>query len=166
MKHKYGILATILTMILCMGLLVGCGTDSSTDTDDDYSYSYEDESTEESDESDETLTGETEDVIGKITYVSDSYITIETYATEEDVEDYATLDTSALSSDGLTNYVYLDDTTEVYYVSYETLYSTTQDDLEIGTMIAVTEDSDGIQQVIILEYAEEESTTEEDTSDE
>lgn len=33
-------------------------------------------------------------------------------------------------------------------------------------MIAVTEDEEGIQQVIILEYAEEDTTTEDNTSDE
>lgn len=164
MKHKYGILATILTMILCMGLFVGCGTDGSTDADDDYSYSYDEE--ESTDELDDTVTIETEDVIGKVTYVSDSYITVDTYTAEAEVEDYATFDTSTLSADGLTEYVYLEDDTEVYYVSYETLYGTTQDELEVGNMIAVTEDEEGIQQVIILEYAEEDTTTEDNTSDE
>jgi len=164
MKHKYGILATILTMILCMGLFVGCGTDSSTDADDDYSYSYDEE--ESTDELDDTVTIETEDVIGKVTYVSDSYITVDTYTAEAEVEDYATFDTSTLSAEGLTEYVYLEDDTEVYYVSYETLYGTTQDELEVGNMIAVTEDEEGIQQVIILEYAEEDTTTEDNTSDE
>ena len=146
---------------------MGCGTDSSTDADDDYSYSYdEEESIDESDESDDVVTIETEDVIGKVTYISDSYITVDTYTTETEVEDYATFDTSTLSVEGLTEYVYLEDGTEVYYVSYETLYSTTQDELEVGTMIAVTEDEEGIQQVIILEYAEEDTTTEDNTSDE
>lgn len=82
---------------------MGCGTDSSTDADDDYSYSYdEEESIDESDESDDVVTIETEDVIGKVTYISDSYITVDTYTTETEVEDYATFDTSTLSVEGLT----------------------------------------------------------------
>ena len=38
------------------------------------------------------------------------------------------------------------------YVSAESLYSTTIDDIAVGDIVAITTDEDGLQEVIILDY--------------
>ena len=53
------------------------------------------------------------------------------------------------------------------YVSSGILYSTTADGLTIGDMVAVTATEDGIQEIIVLEYApvENQDTETENTED-
>ena len=116
-----------------------------------------------SDTSDDgTLTDEVADVIGEVTYVGTSYLSVTTYESESEVTDYATLDTDTLTETGSTQYVYPDDASTYYMVSEAALTNATADDLVAGCLIAVTTDDDGNQQIIILKTADETSEDDED----
>lgn len=144
MKKRFGLLSVLLMMILCLGLLSGCSentteddgetTSNSSSTDSDTTYS-------DSGESD----AETSDVVGAVTYVGDTYLTIDLYEADTEITDYTELDSVTLSDTGDSDAVF-------QYVSAESLYSTTIDDIAVGDIVAITTDEDGLQEVIILDY--------------
>ncbi len=151
MKKRFGLLSVLLMMILCLGLLSGCSentteddgetTSNSSSTDSDTTYS-------DSGESD----AETSDAVGAVTYVGDTYLTIDLYEADTEITDYTELDSVTLSDTGDSETVSLDSDAVFQYVSAESLYSTTIDDIAVGDIVAITTDEDGLQEVIILDY--------------
>lgn len=170
MKITKGFLAILMVMLLCIGIFAGCSTATTTNNDDD-----DDSDTTLGDLSnnsdDDTLTDDAEDIIGEVTYVGTSYLSLSSYESESEISDYTTVDTSTLTEVGSTEYVYPDDSAEYYTVSDGVLVSATSDDVVASCLIAVTTDTDGTQQIIILKAANAEddvtdATDDSDTADE
>lgn len=171
-------LSILLTALLCIGLLAGCSTDASNDStsDDSTDTPANTENTTGTDDATGGEDTETADLIGQITYASDSYIRIDIYESDTEITDYTDLGSAVLTDTGTSETVTLDSDAVFEYVSSGILYSTTADGLTIGDMVAVTATEDGIQEIIVLEYtpvenqdtenteapAEESGTTEDD----
>lgn len=148
-------LSILLTALLCIGLLAGCSTDTSNDSTSDDSTDTP-ANTETTTGTDDTAGGEdteTADLIGEITYANDSYIRINIYESDTEITDYTDLGSAVLTDTGTSETVTLDSDAVFEYVSSGILYSTTADGLTIGDMVAVTATEDGIQEIIVLEYA-------------
>ena len=148
-------LSILLTALLCIGLLAGCSTDTSNDSTSDDSTDTP-ASTENTTGTDDVTGGEdteTADLIGEITYANDSYIRIDIYQSDTEITDYTDLGSAILTDTGTSETVTLDSDAVFEYVSSGILYSTTADGLTIGDMVAVTATEDGIQEIIVLEYA-------------
>lgn len=160
-------LSTLLTALLCIGLLAGCGTDTSDNTVSDDSTdtpvstdgaggtdSTDDASgTDGTDSAGGGTDAGTADLIGEITYVGDSYIRINLYEPDTEIADYTALGAAVLTDTGTSETVTLDTDAVFEYVSSGILYSTTADGLTVGDMVAVTTTEDGIQEIIVLEYS-------------
>ena len=162
-------LSILLTALLCIGLLAGCSTDTSNDSTSDDSTDTP-ANTETTTGTDDTAGGEdteTADLIGEITYANDSYIRINIYESDTEITDYTDLGSAVLTDTGTSETVTLDSDAVFEYVSSGILYSTTADGLTIGDMVAVTATEDGIQEIIVLEYApvENQDTETENTED-
>ena len=158
-----------LTALLCIGLLAGCSTDTSNDSTSDDSTDTP-ANTENTTGTDDVTGGEdneTADLIGEITYANDSYIRIDIYEPDTEITDYTDLGSAVLTDTGTSETVTLDSNAVFEYVSSGILYSTTADGLTIGDMVAVTATEDGIQEIIVLEYApvENQDTETESTED-
>ncbi|MCI5928842.1 MAG: hypothetical protein MRZ73_09930 [Pseudoflavonifractor capillosus] len=162
-------LSILLTALLCIGLLAGCSTDTSNDSTSDDSTDTP-ANTENTTGTDDVTGGEdneTADLIGEITYANDSYIRIDIYEPDTEITDYTDLGSAVLTDTGTSETVTLDSNAVFECVSSGILYSTTADGLTIGDMVAVTATEDGIQEIIVLEYApvENQDTETESTED-
>lgn len=162
-------LSILLTALLCIGLLAGCSTDTSNDStsDDGTDTPANTENTTGTDDATGSEDTETADLIGEITYANDSYIRINIYESDTEITDYTNLGSAVLTDTGTSETVTLDSDAVFEYVSSGILYSTTADGLTIGDMVAVTATEDGIQEIIVLEYApvENQDTETENTED-
>lgn len=162
-------LSILLTALLCIGLLAGCSTDASNDStsDDSTDTPANTENTTGTDDATGGEDAETADLIGEITYANDSYIRINIYESDTEITDYTDLGSAVLTDTGTSETVTLDSDAVFEYVSSGILYSTTADGLTIGDMVAVTATEDGIQEIIVLEYApvENPDTETENTED-
>ena len=158
-------LSILLTALLCIGLLAGCSTDASNDStsDDSTDTPANTENTTGTDDATGGEDTETADLIGQITYASDSYIRIHIYESDTEITDYTDLGSAVLTDTGTSETVTLDSDAVFEYVSSGILYSTTADGLTIGDMVAVTATEDGIQEIIVLEYAPVENQDTENT---
>ena len=158
MKKVKSLLALLMVLVLCVGIFAGCGTTTnSNDNDDDDSDVTQGDLTD-----DDALTDEAADVIGEVTYVGTSYLSVSTYESESEITDYAALDTDTLTEAGNTQYVYPDDTATYHLVSEGALVDATADEVVAGCLIAVTTDDNGVQQIIILKTADQTAEDDED----
>ena len=163
MKTKFRFLSLAMVLALSMGLLAACGSNKTTTTED--SSSTQTSSTQTSSTSDgssETDT-EAEDVIGEISYISSSYLTLKVYEPVSEVNDYTSLDVSTLTETDSTESVELDTDAEYYYISDSSMVAQTADDLIVGDLVAVTTTETGVQQIILLERESADNTGESDT---
>lgn len=163
MKTKKGYLALLMVLTICVGMFTGC-SDSNSAYDDDQENTGTTNNADTTDDTDETV--EAEDVIGEVTYVGTSYLSLSTYESSSEIADYATLDTSTLTEVGGMEYVYPDDTAEYYMVSSATLVSATYEDITAGCIIVVTTDASGTQQIIILKDVEDEEVLDDAATEE
>lgn len=161
MKTKKGYLALLMVLAICVGMFTGCSGSNSTYDDDD-----EDLGTLSNADTNTDDAVEAEDVIGEVTYVGTSYLSLSTYESTSEITDYTTLDTSTLTEVGGMEYVYPDDSAEYYTVSSATLVSAAYEDITAGCIIAVTTDTYGIQQIIILQAAEDEEVPDDTATEE
>lgn len=161
MKTKKGYLALLMVLAICVGMFTGCSGSNSTYDDDD-----EDLGTLSNADTNSDDAVEAEDVIGEVTYVGTSYLSLSTYESTSEITDYTTLDTSTLTEVGGMEYVYPDDSAEYYTVSSATLVSAAYEDITAGCIIAVTTDTYGIQQIIILQAAEDEEVPDDTATEE
>lgn len=162
MKKAKRLLALVTALLLCVGIFAGCGTTTTTLDDDDNDTILGDLS---ENGSNITLTDVAEDIIGEVTYVSTSYLSVSIYESEGVITDYATLDTDTLTETGLTEYVYPEEASAYYTVSDGALVSAAADDLVTGCLIAVTTDAYGSQQIIILKGVGDDSAVSADDAD-
>lgn len=159
MKTKKKYLSLLMALLLCVGIFSGCS-----DTSDTYDEDDPGTSTNTNGELDEIV--QAEDVLGEVTYVGTSYLSLTTYESASEITDYAAVDVSSLTEVGSMEYVYPDTNAEYYKVSSAMLVSASYEDLAAGCMIAVTTGSDGTQQIIILEEAADEDLTDDTATEE
>lgn len=152
MKTKKKYLSLLMALLMCIGIFSGCSGTSDTYDEDDPGTSAN-----TNDELDESV--QAEDVLGEVTYVGTSYLSLTTYESASEITDYAAVDVSSLTEVGGMEYVYPDANAEYYKVSSAMLVSASYEELAAGCMIAVTTGSDGTQQIIILEEAAAEDLT-------
>ena len=159
MKTTKRWLALMMVLAICVGMFAGCSGSSTYDDQDD-----DNDITSSTDASEKNI--EEEDVIGEVTYVGTSYMSLTTYESANEITDYATLDISALTEVGGMEYVYPDDNAEYYMVSNAALVSCAYEDITAGCIIAVTTNASGIQQIIILQAAEDEEVPDDTAAEE
>ncbi len=167
MKQRTRLLSLCFVLLFCISVFAGCSSSSTEDdaTDSDATDTATDTETETPvDTVSDTNTGDgteqADDLIGEVTYVGESDITISIYESDTEIADYASLDGVTLTDTGNTDTVTLDSDAQYKYASSGLLYDTTLSDIELGDMIAVTVNDDGVQEIIILDY-----TTGDDSSD-
>ena len=112
MKKLAGLTATLLAMLLCLGMFAGCSeteeessssessSETSSDTSSESSVS-EEESSEEADQEG--------DVIGQITYVGSTTLVLDVYEPDSEVTDYTAMDDVTLTDADETRSVTLED---------------------------------------------------------
>lgn len=166
MKKKHGILPLLLSAVLvCALLLAGCG---SADEEEETAVSASaDSSADDTQEAAESVTESAEaeaegDVIGEVSYVGSTYISVTVYTSEAEVEDYTLLDVSTLAATEETASVNTDDDTTYCRVEDGALADAVREDVTKGSVVAFTTSEDGAQQVIILAEAEEAEAEETD----
>ena len=159
MKKITGLSAVLLVLVLGMTMLAGCSNDADAEDESSSDYTYSSETSSEDDDA------ETADVIGQVTYVGSTYLSISVYEAEEEVTDYASLDVATLTSTGSSDSVTLDTDAAFQYVYDGVLYTTTLDELYEGDLIAITYDEEGIQTIIILETTDDDMTDDEVSDD-
>ena len=154
MRNKKRLLAMVcITAFCCTGVLAGCG-DSSDSSAAGVSGSAVTDSVEDAENTEDTSSAETNDVIGKVSYAGSDYLTVTSYETETEVDDYSLLDVSTLTEGTITKYIYFDENTEYFKVEEQTLVSAALDDVTVGAMIAETTSEEDVQQIIILSGAD------------
>lgn len=163
MKTKKGYLALLMVLVICVGMFTGCSDSNGTYDNEDEDFGTLSNADTNADADDAV---EAEDVIGEVTYVGTSYLSLSTYESTSEITDYATLDTSTLTEVGGMEYVYPDDSAEYYMVSSATLVSAAYEDITAGCIIAVTTDTYGTQQIIILKDAEDEEVLDDTATEE
>ena len=161
MKRTKKYLAMLTALLVCVSIFAGCSDTGSNYDDDDSELNA---STNTDDELDDTV--QAEDVLGEVTYVGTSYLSLTTYESASEITDYATLDVSTLTEVGGMEYVYPNSDAQYYKISDSMLVSASYEDLAAGCMIAVTTGSDGTQQIIILKEAADEELTDDTVTDE
>ena len=140
------LLAAVLT---CLLLVAGCSADDAVDEDD--STLSEDTTVTDDTWSTDTLTT---DVIGEVDYLDDTCFGVMTCTMPEDAGDYTALDVSALTFDGLYDYIYPEEDTVYYLLSVGVLVSAAAEDIAVGDLIVQTTADDSEERIIILQKAE------------
>ena len=161
MKTTKKYLALLTALLVCVSIFAGCSDTGSNYDNSDTSLNT---STNSDDEVDEIV--ETEDVLGKVTYVGTSYLSLTTYESASEITDYAAVDVSSLTEVGGMEYVYPDEAAEYYKVDSATLVAASYEDITAGCIIAAVTDETGIQQIIILKEAADEDLTDDTNPDE
>lgn len=145
MKHTKKYIALCLAMALgCLAVLTACSDDKSTSQTQSTTTS----SQAASGSTEETAAQET--VMGEVTYVGSSYISVTAYTGGEDVTDYTTLDISGLTATEDTESIDTAEDTEYLKVESGMLNSATRDDVTTGTFIVSAYDEDGTHQIILI----------------
>ena len=147
MKHTKKYIALCLTMALgCLAVLTACSSDKSTSQTQSTgtSSSQASSGSSESTEAQET-------VMGEVTYVGSSYISVTAYTGGEDVTDFTTLDVSGLTDSEDTESIDTTEDTEYLKVESGMLNAATRDDVTTGSFIVSTYDEDGTHQIILVE---------------
>lgn len=147
MKHTKKYIALCLAMALgCLAVLTACSSDKSTSQTQSTGTS-----------SSQALSGSTESteaqetVMGEVTYVGSSYISVTAYTGGEDVTDFTTLDISGLTASEDTESIDTTEDTEYLKVESGMLNAATRDDVTTGSFIVSTYDEDGTHQIILVE---------------
>ena len=147
MKHTKKYIALCLAMALgCLAVLTACSSDKSTSqtqstgTPSSQAASGSTQSTEAQ-----------KTVMGEVTYVGSSYISVTAYTGGEDVTDFTTLDVSGLTASEDTESIDTTEDTEYLKVESGMLNAATRDDVTTGSFIVSTYDEDGTHQIILVE---------------
>lgn len=147
MKHTKKYIALCLAMALgCLAVLTACSSDKSTSQTQGTGTS----SSQASSGSTESIEAQ-ETVMGEVTYVGSSYISVTAYTGGEDVTDFTTLDVSGLTASEDTESIDTTEDTEYLKVESGMLNAATRDDVTTGSFIVSTYDEDGTHQIILVE---------------
>lgn len=161
MKHTKKYIALCLAMALgCLAVLTACSSDKSTSQTQSTgtSSSQASSGSTESTEAQET-------VMGEVTYVGSSYISVTAYTGGEDVTDFTTLDVSGLTASEDTESIDTTEDTEYLKVESGMLNAATRDDVTTGSFIVSTYDEDGTHQIILVESGDAAGAASASTSD-
>lgn len=159
LKHTKKYTALCLAMALgCLAVLTACSGDKSTSQTQSTAASA---SQAASGSTEETAQ---ETVMGEVTYVGSSYISVTAYTGGEDVTDFTTLDVSGLTASEENESIDTAEDTEYLKVEEGMLNSATRDDVTTGTFIVSTYDEDGTHQIILIESGEAADASEETAS--
>lgn len=159
LKHTKKYTALCLAMALgCLAVLTACSGDKSTSQTQSTAASA---SQAASGSTEETAQ---ETVMGEVTYVGSSYISVTAYTGGEDVTDFTTLDVSGLTASEETESIDTAEDTEYLKVEEGMLNPATRDDVTTGTFIVSTYDEDGTHQIILIESGEAADASEETAS--
>lgn len=93
-----------------------------------------------------------QDMIGEVSYVGGSFLTLDLYSNTTEVDSYLTLDIGTLEASGTTTSVSVRDGAEFCYTDSGEEYSTTQDSVVEGSVVVVTTSDSGAQKFVILNY--------------
>lgn len=147
MKHTKKYIALCLAMALgCLAVLTACSSDKSTSqtqstgTPSSQAASGSTQSTEAQ-----------KTVMGEVTYVGSSYISVTAYTGGEDVTDFTTLDISTLTATENTESIDTAEDTEYLKVETGMLNAAARDDVTTGAFIVSTLDENGAHQIILIE---------------
>lgn len=147
MKHTKKYIALCLAMALgCLAVLTACSSDKSTSqtqstgTPSSQAASGSTQSTEAQ-----------KTVMGEVTYVGSSYISVTAYTGGEDVTDFTTLDISTLTATENTESIDTAEDTEYLKVETGMLNAAARDDVTTGAFIVSTRDENGAHQIILIE---------------
>ena len=155
MKRKHSMITLLLVLVLSAGLLTGCGS-SPGNTGEDPGNDNESDNSITADNNVETELEN--DVVGEVSYIGTYYISVKTYISAEEIENYVSLDISTLTESDRTDSVNTDSDTEYYQTSGGSLVSITREDIAKGDMIAAITTQAGVHQIIVLEKHTEETT--------
>lgn len=156
MKKFAGLTATVLAMLLCLGMFAGCSEteeSSSSETSSESSSETSSDTSSETSVSQEESSGEAVegDVIGEITYVGSTTLVLDVYEADSEVTDYTDMEGVALTDTEESRTITLEDGAVFQSVSEGALTEITIDDVAEGDMVAVTTDEDGAQTVTVLD---------------
>ena len=161
MKHTKKYIALCLAMALgCLAVLTACSSDKSTSqtqstgTPSSQAASGSTQSTEAQ-----------KTVMGEVTYVGSSYISVTAYTGGEDVTDFTTLDISTLTATENTESIDTAEDTEYLKVETGMLNAAARDDVTTGAFIVSTLDEDGAHQIILIESGDAAGAASASTSD-
>ena len=140
---------------------------TSTSSTSSASSSASDSSEEEEDSSSGSSAEDAaqEDVIGEVTYVGSSSLALDVYEPDGAIADYTDLSGVTLAATGESQTIALETDATYEVVTGGAAEEITLDDVLEGDMVAVTTDSTGAQQVIVLEVAQDSASTAADDSD-
>lgn len=153
-------LALRLVLFALVFMLVGCQM-SEEINDDSAIVQEETENLENSQEynSDSQVenTSSVTHKLGKITYVDETYISVNYYETDNQIYEYTAVDFSVMTASAVTERVDLTEEVDYYKVHNDSLMLGSFEELEIGEDVML-EYEDDLQKIII--YTEAESTEE------
>ncbi len=151
-----------LMLFALVFMLVGC--QMSEEINDGYTVIYEEtENSENNQEEKDSGNSQVENIssiihkLGRITYVDETYISVNIYETDNEIYEYKDVDFSAMTASAATERIDLAEAVEYYKVYDGVLLRASSNELAIGKYVLI-EYADGLQKIII--YTEDESTEE------
>ncbi|MGN0629021.1 MAG: hypothetical protein ACI4IW_05285 [Oscillospiraceae bacterium] len=148
MSKKHGFLPLALVAALLFGCLIsGCSENAGNGAENSGG------SSESSDASSEESIIE-EDVIGEVSYIGSTYVSVTVCISDTDIDDYANADTGSLTLTDGTQSITTDADTEYCSASGGELVPAKREDIAKGDIIAFTS-SGGTRRIIILQSASE-----------
>lgn len=161
MKKYAKPIALLLAVVMCIGIMTACTSNAGNDEDD---YSTDDtglntniSADDDSGTDDAVDDGEEEipsDLVGKVSSVTEESIYLTLYESDIEATDFAALDLTTLTASGSWEEVTVTEETSYWFMESGTETSAALSDVTVDSMIAVTEDENGVQKIIILEKAE------------
>lgn len=143
MKNILRILSVVGVLLLCIGMLVACGTDSG-------EVSPSTTLTMESIAGSEPFIAPP-DALGKVIAVDSSLVTWNTFAINEEVIDFMGVDVEKLDAPNEEAVVvYLEDDISCYLIKDGKLVDITLDEIQPGAVIGITTLEEGVQDIYIL----------------
>lgn len=163
MKKHARPFALLLALVLCVGLMTACtnnaanGEDDNTANDTSLNTNVDADSTTDNSEASADEGEEAPaNLIGKVSSTSDTSITLTTYEADAAEIDYATLDLATLTATGSWEEISVTEETTYWLMESGTETSAAFTDVTVDSIIAATQDENGMQKIIILEKAQTE----------
>ena len=139
------LLAAVLAIVACVGILASCGQTNNNETTKNPS--------EGTTAPTEGTTAPQENVVSVVQSVSETFVNLLLHTPAEAVTDYAALDIATLTATEETDYAYLNSDAVYFKVVNATAEEGAWEDISVGCTVAVITNADGEQEVYI--YAEE-----------
>lgn len=132
-----------LALLLCLCVLCGCAGGAAADSAPDAGEAASGEAPPE----------EKQDLLGRVSYIGSSYISVDVCLSGGVVEDYAVLDTSRLAPNGETASITTGDATAYCRAESGALEGVPREEIGKGDLIASVYTEGGAHRIILLEPA-------------